>query len=198
VTGLGFNVTDPAGEGFGDAMINFMADFWRPMLNLIPAFSYLMGIILVIIGISRLLKSSQEGARGPAGAGTIMTFIAAGAMLSLDAMMGIFSKSLFPTLGGNVQTYTSLEFDTTAVALSDVAVMNNVLSTILAFMMIIGWISFVRGFLILRQVAEGNSQASVMSGMAHLFGGALAVNLGPAMNAIQSTLGVNDIGIGFT
>ena len=194
----GFNATTPTGLGLDAMMVNFMADIWTPMMVLVPAFCYLAGIALIIIGISRLLKTAQEGPRGPSGAGTIMTFLVGGALLSVDAMMGAFSNSLFPTLGGDLQTYGVLTFSTAGIAASDVAHIETVIAAILAFMMIIGWISFVRGFFILREVAEGNSQASLMAGMTHLFGGAMAVNLGPVLNAVQSTFGLVGMGIGFS
>ena len=64
--------------------------------------------------------------------------------------------------------------------------------------MILGWISFIRGWFILRDVAEGNQQASMMAAMTHIFGGALAVNLGPVLNAVQETFGLTAVGIEFT
>ncbi len=74
----------------------------------------------------------------------------------------------------------------------------NVIAAVLKFMIIIGLISFVRGIFIMRDVAEGSQQASVMAGMTHIIGGALAVNLGPLMNAIQSTLGITAFGVTFS
>ena len=50
----------------------------------------------------------------------------------------------------------------------------------------------------MRGVAEGSQQASVMSGVTHLIAGALAVNLGPLLNAVQVTLGITGYGIAFT
>jgi hypothetical protein len=193
----GFNTTAPAGDGLDSMMVLFMQDVFVPMQVLIPAFCYLAGIAFVIIGISRMLKTAQEGPRGPGGAGTITTFLVAGALLSVDAMMGAFSRSLFPTLGGDLQTFGELAFDTTGMNGGEAQV-ESVLGAILAFMMIIGWISFVRGFFILREVAEGNHQASMMAGMTHLFGGAMAVNLGPVLNAVQTTFGISAIGIDFS
>ena len=64
-------------------------------------------------------------------------------------------------------------------------------------MTIIGYISFLRGFFILKEVAEGGGQASLMAAVTHIFGGALAVNLGPLMNAVQSTLGLGTYGVVF-
>jgi len=159
------------------------------------AFCYLAGMILIIIGIMRLLKSSQEGPRGPGGTGTLMTFIVAGALLSVDAMMGAWSSSLFDT---NTVANTSALSYTGGLTGEEEDHVLGVISTILIFMMILGWVSFIRGWFILRDVAEGSHNASLMAGLTHLFGGALAVNLGPLMNAVQTTLGLADYGVNFT
>lgn len=194
----GFNTTAPTGNGLDAIMVNFLADIWTPMMIILPAFCYIAGLAFILIGISRLLKTSQEGPRGPSGSGTIATFLIGGALLSVDAMMGAFSTSLFPALGGDLQTFGVLAFDTAGIDPADVGHIESVLAAILAFMMIIGWISFIRGFFILREVAEGNHQSSIMAGMTHLFGGAMAVNLGPVLNAVQETFGITGMGVSFS
>lgn len=190
-----FNSTATGGVGgLDDIMIKMMTDIWPAINDLISAFSYLAGIILVLIGISRLLKTAQEGPRGPAGFGTIMTFMVGGILLSFDAILGAFSESMFG-LGGNLQTFGVLDFSDPNMDMTHV---NNVIAAVLAFVMILGLISFVRGWFIIRDVAEGNHQASLMAGMTHIFGGALAVNLGPVLNAVQTTFGLVGYGITFT
>jgi hypothetical protein len=72
---------------------------------------------------------------------------------------------------------------------------NAVVAAILAFVALLGWISFIRGFFIMRGVAEGNSQASAMAGFTHILGGALAVNLGGVLKAVQETLGITEYGL---
>jgi hypothetical protein len=62
-------------------------------------------------------------------------------------------------------------------------------------MIIIGIISFIRGWFIIRDVAEGNQQASMMAGATHIIGGALAINLGPILAAVQNTLGITGVGL---
>lgn len=190
----GFNTTTVSGGGL-DAMITaLMADIWTPVHILIGGFAYLAGLVLVAIGISRMLKSSQEGPRGPGGAGTIATFLVAGVLLSANAIMGAFNVSLFGT--ETVTTYATLSFSggLTGTELSHI---HNVISAVLAFLMVIGWISFIRGWFIVREVAEGSQQASLMAGMTHIFGGALAVNLGPVLEAVQETFGITGYGISF-
>lgn len=192
---LGAFSGEAGGEGLDSMMQRLMSDIHDPLMWAMNAFCYLAGLTLVVVGVLRLLKSSQDGPRGPGGAGTLMTFIVAGALLSVDAMMGAWSSSMFATpdvANVSVLSYTGgLEDEEQQHILG-------VISTILIFMMILGWVSFIRGWFILRDVAEGSHNASLMAGLTHLFGGALAVNLGPLMNAVQETLGLADYGVNFT
>jgi hypothetical protein len=111
-------------------------------------------------------------------------------------MMGAWVSSLFSD-GTAVSNFANMSFTG---GLNDAALghVHNVISAVLGFMIIIGWISFIRGWFILREVAEGNHQASMMAAMTHLFGGALAINLGGVINAVETTFGLDGYGIAFT
>jgi hypothetical protein len=182
----GFTGTASAG-GLDELLVNLMTDIMGPMTNLSMWFCYVAGTIFVIIGIMRLIKSAQEGPRGPGGIGTIMTFLIGGALLSMNSMMTVFSMSLGFGLQGDTQaalTYTAGLGD------PEVAHVHAVISAALRFMIVIGYISFIRGFFILRAVAEGGQQVSIMAGITHLVGGVMAVNLGGMINVVQNTLGI--------
>ncbi len=176
----------PTGGGLDAMMFFLIADIFSPMLVLISGFGYLAGIILVMIGISRLLKTSQEGPRGPSGIGTIFTFIVAGVLFSIDTLMRAATGSLFG--------FTTIDAFGIIATTGDILVDNHiqsVISSIVAFMILVGLIAFVRGIFILRDVAEGNGQASLMAALSHIIGGALAVNIGGVVNAVQSTFGLS-------
>lgn len=190
----GFNGGGVAGNGLDAMMVALMDDIGTPLGVLMGAFGYLAGIMLIMVGISRLLKSEQDGPRGPAGIGTLMTFLIGGALLASEEMMGAFSSSLFGT--SVVKTQGALQYTS---GLEDGgAHANAVIAAIIAFVSILGWVSFLRGFFIMRGVAEGDSQSSTMAGVTHLLGGALAVNLGPVLNAVQETLDITQYGIKFS
>ncbi len=205
LTGLGIgtlNNTGMAGTisggGLDAMMVRLMTDIWSPMLMAITWFCYCAALIFTMIGIHRLLRSAQDGPRGPAGLGTIMTFVVAGALFSVDSMLAAFSGSMFNTVAGGANVFT---YGVLAQSTGDVAVDEHIAATIgvgVAFMVIVGWISFVRGFFIIRGVAEGDQQASLMAGVTHLLGGALAVNIGPVIEAVQSTLGLSGFGLNFS
>ena len=177
----------PAGlDGMIGALVN---DTFMPMSVLINAFGMIAGFILVFIGISRLMKSAQEGARGPGGIGTIMTFVTGGALLSFSPMVTSLGVSLFAADGVSTPNEGTLRY-TAGMDPNAIARAESVIDSIILFVMMIGLVSIMRGIFIMRGVAEGNSQASSMAGVTHLIGGALAVNLAPFLNATQNTLGI--------
>jgi hypothetical protein len=189
----GFSGQLSSGYGLDTMVYILVADIWEPLQILLSSFAYLAGLVFVMIGISRLMKTAQEGPRGPAGVGTIMTFVTAGVLFSLDRIMGAFSQSLFAS---NVITTYGMLQTSTGFRPTDYHI-EGMISAVIGFMALVGWISFIRGFFILRDVAEGNGQASLMAASTHIFGGALAVNLGPLLNAVQSTFGLLPFGVLF-
>ena len=158
-------------------------------------FTFCAGSILIMIGISRLIKSAQDGPRGPGGIGTIITFVVGGALLSYNELMVAFTSTFtgMPvSLGQATLAYS------TGMGADELGKANLVIVAIMNFVLIIGLVSFVRGFFIIRGVAEGNQQASIMAGITHIVAGTLAVNLGSLINAIQTTLGIASYGITFS
>jgi hypothetical protein len=177
-----------SGGGLDALLFLFILDIFKPMMFLISGFGYLAGIVLVMIGIGRLLKTSQEGVKGPGGIGTIFTFIVAGILFSIDSIMSAATGSL---LGfNNVESFGVMGGGGTGDLIVDAHILA-VVSSIVGFMIIVGLIAFVRGIFILRDVAEGNGQASLMAAISHIIGGALAVNIGSVVNAVQETFGLN-------
>ena len=113
-------------------------------------------------------------------------------------MVSAFTTSLF--LDSQVETIATLQYGTGAGGLSGTALANahTVISAIIKFVLVLGLISIMRGIFIVRSVAEGSGQASMMAGLTHILGGALAVNLGPLINVVQTTLGLTSYGIVFS
>ena len=178
-----------------EAMVCFMKDILGPSHVLLNFFAFIAGMIFIMIGISRLTKSAQEGARGPGGIGTISTFVIGGLLMSATTILRAFSTSFFNS--PITETIANLTY-TTGMSPVETDAVYNVINAVLQFMIIIGMVSFVRGIFIMRDVSEGGQQASTMSGLTHIIGGALAVNLGPLLNAVQTTLGITAFGVTFS
>lgn len=183
-----------SGAGLDAMIVKLMADITKPTIWIVGWFGWIAGLIFVFIGISRLMKSEQDGPRGPTSIGTVMTFVTAGFLFSLNSMISFASNSIFGT--DALKTNGVLKYTD---GLGDSAQhVHAVISAIIAFAIVIGWISLVRGFFILRGVSEGSSQASMMAAITHIIGGVLAINLGSVINAVQATLGITTYGITFS
>ena len=197
--GLGGGCGGGGPLGLDGLLVCAMGDLMGPIHVVLNFFAFCAGMIFLMIGISRLIKSAQEGARGPGGIGTIMTFLTGGALISYNELMRAFST----TFAGSPMTATFATMDYSpcaggGLACAEANAAHATISAVLQFVIIVGLVSFVRGIFIIRGVAEGNQQASIMAGVTHLVGGAVAVNLGPILNAVQTTLGLTGFGISFT
>lgn len=183
----------PSGAGLDSMIVNLIGNIFEPSLWAIGWVSWIAGLLLLFVGISRILKSEQQGPAGPTGIGTFTTFITAGVLLSMNAIVSMMNSTVFggtDILSNGVLQYTDGLGDS-------VDHVHAVISGIIAFAMILGWISVLRGVFMVRAIAEGNNQASMMAAVTHLVGGALASNLGAVINATQSTLGIDSYGIVF-
>ncbi len=189
----GWNGTS-SGTGLDAMIVALMADVFIPLQWAFGAFGYIAGLALVIIGISRLLKTEQQGPQGPTGIGTVMTFIVAGCLFSINSIIGYISTTMFTD--DVLNTNGALQY--TAGLGGAANHVHAVISGIIAFSILIGWVSLIRGFFILRGVSEGNQQASMMAAITHLIGGVLAINLGSVIMAVQDTLGITAYGIVFS
>ncbi len=197
LTNSGWSVKDSAGGGLDSMFINFTKSLANPSIQLIEFFCYVAGILLILFALQRMVRTAQDGPRGPLGFGTIMTFFVAGALLSFPQMLALSNNTLFAD-GTKAATKVCELALKKAAGGDDLTVQaKNIISACLMFLAIVGYLSFVRGLFILKSFADGNGQATMMSACTHLIAGSIAVNLGTFINLIQNSLGVTDKPIGF-
>ena len=175
-----------AGQTLDFIVGNFIFNIHGITQFLISGFCYLAGMIFIMIGVFRMMKTMQDGARGPGGIGTIMTFLTGAALIAIGPMMGAVATSLF----GDSVAKTNVDLTIPGGAVVEYTNrLENFISAVLAYMIVVGWVAFVRGLFIVRQVAEGDQQSSMMAALTHILGGAILVNLGNFLNVVQATFG---------
>lgn len=192
ITNTGWSTSSTSG-GLDGMMLNFVADIVNPALYAIEIFCFVAGVIMVLFAIQRMVKSAQDGPRGPLGAGTIAMFVIAGLLISFPQLM----EALNISITGNSSALTKVSFMSTSASTELDESAKNVISGVLAFMAVVGFLSVVRGLFLLKTLTEGG-QATLMQVVVHLVAGALCVNLGALINAIQKTLGIDNFLLTFS
>lgn len=178
--------TSGTAQGIDDMMIRLISDIRDPMIILLRVFSFIAAIVFAIMGILRLIKHSENGGRGTLGAGTLMTLLMAGVFAGMGSMMDAVTLSMFGADGQEQTLALAYNFGGTV---NDKA--NATLKAVLVFVQILGMISFVRGFLMLRAITDGASQSSMTAAFTHIFGGAIAANIALLVQLVQTTLGLS-------
>ncbi len=183
--------------GLDSFMINLVTDITTPMLKVVSLFAFAAGVFLIFTGLKRLVKGSQEGPKGPAGLGTIMTFVVGAALISFVPSIQVFLTTMFGQ--STVMTFPVMTNVSSGLGLDPSAIAHSqaVFTSLLAFLGIIGVISFARGLFMMRDVADGAQNASLMGSMSHMIAGVCCVNFGAVANLLQNTLGLANLGVTF-
>ncbi len=193
ITNTGYTGAVLTPGGLDEMVVKMMQNIGHPTELLLVAFCYISGIGLLLVAISRLTKRMEEGPRGPAGIGTLMTFISAGALLSFPDMIGAFTTSMF----GDTSVMTKASISASVISSSaDADKITTVIEGVMAFVMLVGYIAFIRGWFVLKAFADGQNGATLAQGLTFLFGGALAINLGELINVLQTTVGISGLTFG--
>jgi hypothetical protein len=188
--GVSCSVASAGGGSSLDTMITgFINNITDPFLALINILAYVMGAYMVVRG---LIQASRHGIDPRNNSITAFTSnLVGGAMLlSFGSVFDVLMGSLFGT--GEVGHSDVLNWDalSSAVGGGDITGFKNAVIAALTFVQIIGALSFLRGFKIIKDAAEGNSQASMAQGLTHLIGGVAAINIFTFVNILKNTLGL--------
>ncbi len=185
-------------DGLDMFMVNLVKDITRPMMGIINLICFASGVFLLFLGLQRLVKGSDQGPKGPAGMGTLMTFMVGAALISFAPSLQLVLTSVFGD-AATVATYPNMSTLATKIG-TDAANMKQaeaVITALLAFLTIVGLISFARGLFMLKEAADGSQNASLMGSMSHLIAGVCCVNFGVFANMLQKTLNLTGFGIAF-
>lgn len=185
-TGALSSSTSGTAQGIDDMMIRLIGDIRDPMITLLRVFCFIAAVFFGSMAVYRLVKHSENGPRGTLGAGTLVTLLMAGVFASMGSMMDAVTLSMFGSDGQESTLALAYNFGGTV---NDKA--NATLKAVLVFVQILGMISFVRGFLMLRAITDGVSQSSMTAAFTHIFGGAIAANIALLVQLVQATLGLN-------
>jgi hypothetical protein len=175
-----------------EMLVNFVTNIKGPIMSLISVMCAVLGTALIFWNMVRL---SKFGADAKSNTLTpILGNLAIGALLvavgqTLDVSLGtLFGEG---TAQDSLTQYSTIayspggSFDTTK--------FDNAMKAVFVFLYIIGALSFVRGFFILRNFLDGQGQATKGQAFTHIIAGTLLVNMPAFIQVIERTMGFDII-----
>ena len=175
-----------------NTMLNALKQNAAPMIRFVVATAYVIGLWYIFSAIKELktigqtqMQTSQHGGVG----GPLIKFVIGLLLLYLPSTVDIgvwtlWGHSAFGSEAG-VMAYTPDITDPFAPAKEGA----------IAIVRVVGYVSFVRGLVILSHSADqsGGQSGSFGKGIAHVIGGILAINIVETIAIISNTLGINII-----
>jgi hypothetical protein len=193
VLGGGLNAIDctagavpPSVTGLEGMLTNFVTNISVPLSMVISITAVLAGLLMILRG---LMKASKYGTDPKTNSiHSILTHLGFGALLvtlgdNLQMMLdSVFGSGTHRTSaiawGASLSAIVTPEFQTAV-------------NSALIFVQLIGGIAFVRGWLVMKKVVEGGSNATLTQGLTHIIGGVLAINIGGFLTLMDVTFGTN-------
>lgn len=167
VDGVGFNGID--------------GGFAFPLLGVL---CYITGILIVAQSVVRAARAAQTSGGNPHNSvwtGPIVGFLIGGVLVAIPQTVMDLNATFF-------EDEKILSYKNTAIpGLSFSNDANEVIQTLVLFIQFIGWISIIRGFLILKRTADGGNQSWAV-GITHIIGGTLSSNVMAFADALQQTI----------
>ena len=171
-------------KGLADALVSLVGTLLPPGRLLLEIACYLIGAFVLFQAFLRLMRSSEEGLRGPSGMGTALTFLAAIVFLTFPQWLDAWGETLF----GNTAPGAGAAL---AYAGGDRARdYDLVVWAVLKIVQFVGLLSFLKGMFVLRDSADARNGATVGKASAHMIGGVCGWHIVWVLDRVQNTLGI--------
>ncbi len=170
-----------------DAMlVSFVDNIKNPMTFLLSAIAITMGVFFVVRG---LMKASKFGTDPKAQPTAILANLIVGVVLFVVGQsLDVIVASVFGSSGIGGPSVISWSF-AQSLGLSASGRFQSAVRAALTFVQLIGMISFIRGWVIMKNVAEGQAKETMAQGIIHVVGGVCAINIYYFLVAMDSTFG---------
>ena len=165
-----------------NAILTSLKDNAEPLMRFVVATSYVIGLWFMIAAMGDLKKIGQSASAQAQGGinGPLIKLVIGALLFYLPSTINIGIATFWGNDSG-IMGYQAENGD----------VFGHLKGGVIAVVQVIGYISLVKGLVILSKSAEQGSQQDTFSkGITHVIGGILAINIVGTIGAISSTLGI--------
>jgi len=147
------------------------------VLDLVQYSGYLIGLFLIIGAAYKLAQLGQGDGRITVKTPLVM-FLVGVSIFALTGSVAIMTETLAMGSGpGDLLAPSASGMDAT---------MSQALQGVMLFIRLVGYIAFIRGFLLLNQYGQGK-EGVLGKGLIHIFGGVAAINVGITAQILANT-----------
>lgn len=173
-------------------MQNFVKNIYDPIFSLLSLVAVAIGLTFIVSGLLRGAKTGTNPQASDPKA--VISHLLFGAILiSIGTVLPSTLESIFGSSDiSKMSSITLISWSKIVGSDVDTTAADETVRAVLAFIQIIGGISFVRGWLILKKAVEGG-QATIPQGLTHIIGGAMAINIDIMLKALDRTFGTGII-----
>ena len=181
-------VSQGSTSGLDKIFTNLFNNIVNPMQGLLSILSFVVGTFYVAKGLLRASKyGSDPRASSPQ---TIAAYLIIGScLLTVGQLADVIMQSLFGLDATNVSQFSGVKWSDGGAA--DLKTFDLVVTSCLKFVQVIGMISFLRGWMIVKSSVEGSGQATIAQGATHIIGGAMAMNIAGMATILNNTFGLD-------
>lgn len=173
---------------------NFVQNIQGPLTALVFIVAMTMGTFLIVRG---LLKAAKYGTdpRTHSMTHILANLIIGAILLTVGDSIGTIMSSVMGTTGGNggIMQFSAVKWTAIDQLGGDTTHFKVAIQAALTFFQLVGLISFVRGWNVIRNAVEGVGQATFAQGLTHIIGGVLAMNIYLFMEIVDKTFGTQFI-----
>lgn len=183
--------TATAGVGMDVILTNFVQNLHKPMFILIAVIGFLVGATFIM---QALLRGAKTGTNPQAAdpKNIIVNLLFGAILMSLStALPGMLATLFGDDSVSNMATTTNIiQWSSIVGSGAGTAQAEKAMRAVLAFIQIVGGVSFLRGWLLLKKATEGG-QATIAQGLTHIIAGAMCIRIDLMTDIFDSTFGTN-------
>ena len=167
-----------------------------PTANILLTISFVLGLMMMIKGIimmKTLAVPLTQMSRPGEMMGPIVYILVGAVLIWIPASSNSLSLTLFGSTDNSLKSLGQTpQAASILLSYADAGIQtqwSNLVSTIVIYIQLIGFIAFIRGWIIVASAGQASSQPGHMSkGIIHVIGGLLAINFVPLVEVVQNTL----------
>lgn len=150
--------------------------------ELIKYSAYIIGLFLIVGAISKFMKQAGDSRQDTGGLrAPLVMFFCGVSIFALTSTVNIAltTMSLGSGPGNILSSSVGSGLDASA---------SNAIKGVFAFVQMLGYIAFIRGWLFLVDYGNGKQDGTMSRGLVHIFGGVAAINLLATVKILANTL----------